>query len=241
MTGGRALGVGIRASISEGVPDPQIPAPEILPTADGSLSAHSARYGQSYGSRFGAARQARQVFAEGSGTHLHPTPRILEVGFGLGQNFRATLAATAGRPLHYLAYEFDPVPAELLREVAAPRLLAEHPAWTALLEGWGQPVEFVQPGVRVDIRLENVTLAALPSDWASAVYLDGFSPDVNPEVWSPGFLGKLADALQVGGVLVTYSAAGHVRRGLQAAGLSVERLPGPPGKREVLRAVKPLA
>ena len=220
------------------MPDLEISDSEILSTSDGSLSAHSARYGQSYGSRFGAARQARQVFAEGSGTHLHPAPRVLEVGFGLGQNFRATLAATAGRPLHYLAYEFDPVPVKLLREVAAPDPLAAHPAWTALLERWGQPVQLEQPGLKVDIRLEDVTLASLPPGWASAVYLDGFSPDVNPEVWSPEFLGRLAGALQPGGVLVTYSAAGHVRRGLQAAGLSVERLPGPAGKREVLRAVK---
>ncbi len=217
---------------------PEISAPEILSTADGSLSAHSARYGQSYGSHFGAATQARQVFAEGSSTHLHPAPRVLEVGFGLGQNFRATLAATAGRPLHYLAYEFDPVAATLLREVTASDPLAAHPAWAALLEGWGQPVRLNQPGVTLDLRLEDVTLAVLPRDWASAVYLDGFSPGVNPEVWSPEFLGRLADALQPGGVLVTYSAAGHVRRGLRAAGLSVERLPGPAGKREVLRAVK---
>lgn len=222
------------------MPGPETSAPEILSTADGSLTAHSARYGQSYGSRFGAATQARLVFAEGSGTHQRSTPRILEVGFGLGQNFRATLATTAGRPLHYLAYEFDPAPVTVLREVAASQPQAEHPAWAALLESWGQPFELEQSGVKVDIRLEDVTLAALPLGWASAVYLDGFSPDVNPEVWSPAFLGRLAGALQAGGVLVTYSAAGHVRRGLQAAGLSVERRPGPLGKREVLRAVKPV-
>ncbi|MGY2895297.1 tRNA (5-methylaminomethyl-2-thiouridine)(34)-methyltransferase MnmD [Deinococcus sp. UYEF24] len=210
---------------------------ELQSTADGSLTAHSARFGQSYGSRFGAATQARQVFAEGSGTHLHPTPRVLEVGFGLGQNFRATLAATAGRPLCYLAYEFDPVGAETLRRVASSDPVAAHPGWEALLEGW--PSSVAVPHLNFDLRLEDVTLAALPQDWASAVYLDGFSPDVNPEVWTPAFLGRLANALQPGGVLVTYSAAGHVRRGLQAAGLEVERRPGPAGKREVLRAVKP--
>ena len=215
---------------------------ELQPTADGSLTVHSARFGQSYGSRFGAAAQARQVFAEGSGTHLHPAPRVLEVGFGLGQNFRATLATTAGRPLHYLAYEFDPVPVATLRQVAfsdpvTPDSVAVHPGWRALLKGW--PSSVAVPDLDFDLRLEDVTLAALPHGWASAVYLDGFSPDVNPEVWTAAFLGRLADALQPGGVLVTYSAAGHVRRGLQAAGLEVERRPGPAGKREVLRAVKP--
>lgn len=210
---------------------------ELQSTADGSLTAQSARFRQSYGSRFGAATQARQVFVEGSGTHLHPAPRVLEVGFGLGQNFRATLTATTVRPLHYLAYEFDPVPAETLRRVAASGPVAAHPGWRALLASW--PSSVAVPHLNFDLRLEDVTLVALPQGWASAVYLDWFSPDVNPEVWTAAFLGRLADALQPGGVLVTYSAAGHVRRGLQAAGLEVERCPGPAGKREVLRAVKP--
>lgn len=223
------------------MPDPQTSesqpsVSEIQPTADGSLTAHSARFGQSYGSRFGAAAQARQVFVEGSGTHLHPAPRVLEVGFGLGQNFRATLAV-GSRPLKYLAYEFDPVPAETLRQVASPDPVATHPAWRELLETWPRSVTVLN--MALDLRLEDVTLAVLPVNWATAVYLDGFSPDVNPEVWTAAFLGRLAAALQQGGVLVTYSAAGHVRRGLQAAGLEVERLPGPAGKREVLRALKP--
>ena len=211
---------------------------ELQSTADGSMTARSARFGQSYGSRFGAATQARQVFVEGSGTHLHPAPRVLEVGFGLGQNFRATLAATADRPVHYLAYEFDPVAAETLRRVAASDPVAAHPGWGALLASW--PSSVAVQHLNFDLRLEDVTLVALPQDWASAVYLDGFSPDVNPEVWTAAFLGRLADALQPGGVLVTYSAAGHVRRGLQAAGLEVERRPGPAGKREVLRALRPI-
>ena len=211
---------------------------ELQSTADGSMTARSARFGQSYGSRFGAATQARQVFVEGSGTHLYPAPSVLEVGFGLGQNFRATLAATADRPLHYLTYEFDPVPAETLRRVAFSDPVAAHPGWGALLASW--PSSVAVPDLNFDLRLEDVTLVALPQDWASAVYLDGFSPDVNPEVWTAAFLGRLADALQPGGVLVTYSAAGHVRRGLQAAGLEVERRPGPAGKREVLRALRPI-
>ena len=224
-----------------------MPRPPPLATLDGSLTVHSSRYGQSYGSRFGAASQARQVFVEGSGTHLHPAPRVLEVGFGLGQNFRATLEVTAGRPLHYLAYEFDPLPAEVLREVAAPDPLSDHPAWAALLERWGQSFsimeafEVILPDLTLEFRREDVTLATLPTGWASAVYLDGFSPDVNPEVWEGGFLARLAQTLHPGGVLVTYSVAGHVRRGLAAAGLQVERRPGPAGKREVLRAIRPPA
>lgn len=219
------------------------PAGAILLTPDGSRTALSVRYGEAYGSRHGAAAQARHVFVEGSGTHAHPGPRVLEVGFGLGVNFRATLAECSGRgvPLDYLAYEFDPAPVAVLREVAEAGEGAEHPAWEGVLAGWGgpDPLTVRMPGVSLTVRFEDIRAAELPRDWATALYLDGFSPARNPEVWTPGVVGRLASALAPGGVLTTYSAAGQVRRALAAAGLEVERRPGPPGKREHLRAVRP--
>ncbi|MEW6420993.1 MAG: tRNA (5-methylaminomethyl-2-thiouridine)(34)-methyltransferase MnmD [Deinococcota bacterium] len=218
------------------------PAGELILTPDGSRTALSARFGEAYGSRHGAASQARQVFVEGSGTHLHPAPQVLEVGFGLGMNFRATLAETARRgvPLTYLAYEFDPVPAAVLRATAVNGEGADHPVWAALLAGWGarSPLVVQVPGITLTVHFVDVLTAELPRDWASALYLDGFSPARNPEVWTPTLAQRLAAALAPGGVLATYSAAGHVRRTLAAAGLKVEKRPGPPGKRECLRAVR---
>ena len=113
------------------------PAGPILLTPDGSRTALSARYGEAYGSRHGAAAQARHVFVEGSGAHMHPCPRVLDVGFGLGVNFRATLAECArrGASLEYLAYEFDPAPVDVLLEVAEDGEGSEHPAWEELLAG----------------------------------------------------------------------------------------------------------
>nr|WP_084050828.1 tRNA (5-methylaminomethyl-2-thiouridine)(34)-methyltransferase MnmD [Deinococcus hopiensis] len=200
----------------------------------------SARFGEAYGSRHGAAAQARHVFVEGTNTHLKDASRVLEVGFGLGVNFRATLADAAARgvPLRYLAYEFDPAPTEVLRAVAEGGEASDHPVWAALLEGWGAPsrLHVEAENVTLTVRFENVLTATLPQGWATAVYLDGFSPAHNPDVWTPEFAERLAGALTPGGVLATYSAAGHVRRALAAAGLRVERRPGPPGKRECMRA-----
>lgn len=213
--------------------------PNILSTPDGSRTAHSARYGEAYGSRHGAQTQAQHVFVQGTGTDTHPAPRVLEVGFGLGANFRATLEAVAGRPLTYLAYEFDPVDVAVLREVAGD---FAHPAWAALLAEWpgdGGELRVQEAGVLLTVRFEDVRHADFPQGWASAVYLDGFSPARNPEVWTPEVVARLAAALHPGGVLATYSAAGHVRRALASAGLVPERRPGPPGKRECLRAVRP--
>jgi tRNA U34 5-methylaminomethyl-2-thiouridine-forming methyltransferase MnmC len=216
--------------------------PTLIDTPDGSRTAFNARFGEAYGSRFGAAGQARHVFVEGTDTHTHPTPRVLEIGFGVGVNFRATLtdAARRGVPLEYVAYEFDPATSEVLRAVAEGNEGAEHPAWTALLEGWPTlptlTVEAEQ--VRLTVHFLDVLTADLPQAWASALYLDGFSPDRNPEVWTPEVAARLAGALAPGGILATYSAAGRVRRALAAAGLSVEKRAGPKGKREHLRAVR---
>ncbi|MFC4639463.1 tRNA (5-methylaminomethyl-2-thiouridine)(34)-methyltransferase MnmD [Deinococcus hohokamensis] len=221
-------------------PTPPLAAP-ILDTPDGSRTAYNARFGEAYGSRHGAAAQARHVFVEGTGTHRHPAPRVLEVGFGIGVNARATLASAAGRgvPLHYLSYEFDPAPRDVLAQVARGQEGESHPAWQALLTRWPQPEAVEAGGARLEVVLGDVLEAELPESWATALYLDGFSPARNPEVWTPAFTARLARTLAPGGVLATYSAAGHVRRALQEAGLEVERRPGPPGKRECLRAVRP--
>lgn len=219
-------------------------APPIIETPDGSRTALSARFGEAYGSRHGAHTQARHVFVEGTETHRHPAPRVLEVGFGLGVNFRATLAETAARgvSLDYVAYEFDSVPANWLREVSAGEAGADHPAWQAMLAQWPhRPVDILEieaGNVRLTVHFADVLAATLPQGWATALYLDGFSPTRNPEVWTPEFVARLAGALAPGGILATYSAAGHVRRALAAAGLSVQRRPGAPGKRECLRAVR---
>lgn len=222
--------------------------PEPLLTPDGSRTLWSPQYGQTYGSHHGAARQAQQVFLEGSGTHQHPAPRVLEVGFGLGQNFRTTLrrCLERGVPLHYLAWEADPLPARVLAEVAGEVPGRAGELWALLLTRWERlesgEVSLHAPDLTLTIRREDVAVARLPPHWASAVYLDAFSPASNPLPWSAPVLAQLAGSLQVGGVLATYSAAGAVRRGLAAAGLQVQRLPGPRGaaggKREVLRAVR---
>lgn len=214
----------------------------IITTPDGSRTAHNERFGEAYGSRHGAAAQAHHVFLNGTGTDAHPAPKVLEIGFGVGVNYRATLsnAEKRGVPLKYVAYEFDPAPADVLKEVAEGGEGAKHPTWLKVLENWPDHAIERSPLTvdRCTIHFADVLTADLGEGWATAIYLDGFSPTRNPEVWTPEFVQRLADALAPGGVLATYSAAGHVRRALEAAGLRVERRPGAPGKRECLRAVK---
>jgi tRNA U34 5-methylaminomethyl-2-thiouridine-forming methyltransferase MnmC len=70
------------------------------------------------------------------------------------------------------------------------------------------------------------------------IFYDAFAPRVQPELWTAEIFLKLFSLLNPGGILVTYCAKGEVRRNMIAAGFSVEKLPGPPGKREMLRAAK---
>ncbi len=218
----------------------------LFSTPDGGLTVFHARYGEHYSSRHGPVAQSQLVFVEGTATHVHLAPHVLEVGFGLGLNFRTTLRMRPeAAPLQYLAYEAHPVSADMLRQVSASAVSTglPHPAWQAVLESWDNAVTQgrldVQRGkVALTVIFGDITAAALPPQWASAVYLDGFSPAKNPEVWTPEFVAHLARSLQPGGVLATYSAAGAVRRALSAAGLEVHKQRGLAGKREFVVAHK---
>jgi tRNA U34 5-methylaminomethyl-2-thiouridine-forming methyltransferase MnmC len=217
--------------------------PEKNQCAPPSPSIWSERYQQHFHDRNGALEQAQHVFLEGSGSNAHARPRVLEIGFGLGLNFRTTLAACISRGvfLEYLAYEHDPQPSSWLNakeDGLSPAILAP---WQQVVDHWQKRSCVVDLAhARLDLRIEDASLAELPTGWASAIYLDGFSPAVNPELWSETFIERLALALAPGGRLATYSAAGNVRRALKNAGLTVERRPGWGSKWECLSAVKPL-
>lgn len=210
-------------------PDPV--AYRLVQTADGSPTLLHPVFGETYSSRHGAWMQANQLYLQLTQTHQHPAPRVLEVGFGLGVNFRATLENCLGRGvyLEYLSYEADPVSKEVLAAVEVPLSAAAARVWAGVLEGWPANSRLLcLEGAwgRLLVRFEDVTQTLFPTDWASAVYLDPFSPKVNPEPWQPQVLKRLFLATQGGGWLATYSAAGGFRRALAAAGFRVRRVPG---------------
>ena len=225
---------------------------EPIRTDDGSWTLESVRYGESYRSRRGAVLEARHVFVEGAGVAARlaggqPT-RVLEIGLGTGLNLvlTATLALRHGTPLAYVAVEHDPLPAPViaslaLERVADPGFVAALLAWRA---AWDASAGAAPPTLRhgvVCLRVIHADAVTAPlPEGVHAVYLDGFSPRVNPELWTPSALARFARTLRPGGVLTSYSVSGQVRRGLAACGLLVEKRPGPPqGKRETLRARRP--
>jgi len=234
----------------------------VIVTADGSKTLASSVFGETYGSRHGALSEALHVFLRGSGVESRladkrPT-RVLEVGFGTGLNFLVSAAAAAehGAELHYTALEREAVDAATLREVyegssLPARLVAELIDWVDDLgASVADGVHRLTLGARKAVVLQLVIGdapaavaggAVFRADTAKraydAIYLDAFSPKANPALWKPAFLARLAAGLAPGGTLVTFSVSGAVRRALAAAGLTVGKVPGPPGgKPEMLVA-----
>lgn len=205
----------------------------------------SRRFDDPYFSLQGGLEEARHVFLAGNGLpgRFRPGFRVLELGFGTGLSFLATLRAhrEAGSPgpLLYTSLEAFPMaPEDRERALAAfPGLAAEAAEVAAAL---ARPGPWAFGEVTLDV-LEGDARDTLPA-WggrADAAFLDGFSPARNPEMWEPDLLAAVARRLAPGGTLATYSAAGGVRRALARAGLEVERRPGFGAKRHMTVARRP--
>ena len=220
-------------------------APTIEITADGSATLRSPLHGDTYHSLRGAVGEARHVFIEEGwqwsrriNSSSEPV-RVLEMGFGTGLNTWLTLeeAARTGLRAEYTAVELHPVPCEVAVQLvytSDERFMALHDSpWNV----WSEP----SPGFRLR-KLQGAMADILEGSGFSAifdvVYWDAFAPDTQPGLWTPEIFALVYKATAPGGVLVTYSSKGDVRRALQAVGFVVEKLPGALGKRHMLRAKK---
>lgn len=202
----------------------------------------SRRFDDPYFSLGDGLAETRHVFLAGNGLpgRFRDGFAIAELGFGTGLNLLASCLAwqAAGNPgrLRYTSFEAFPLPAETIA-----RALAAFPEAGAVAEpflaAWASGRRsFTLGPVEVTV-IEGDARQTLP-DWegrADAWFLDGFSPAKNPELWEPGLMAEVARHTAPGGSFATYSAAGFVRRALQAAGFRVERAPGFGAKRHMSR------
>ncbi|MGI9132715.1 MAG: tRNA (5-methylaminomethyl-2-thiouridine)(34)-methyltransferase MnmD [Rhodoferax sp.] len=230
-------------------------------------SPRSTRFDDVYRSRAGALLQAQTVFLDGCQLgelwREQQQCTILETGFGLGINFLATWAAWQADPqrcqhLHFISIEAYPVAGEdIVRSAqtlqppgtsaaahqASVAALGQQlaGAWRGLHQGV-QTLHFAHGQVQLTLAIGDV-LPMLQQITASAdaVYLDGFSPARNPQMWSPATLQAVAQRCHPGTRLASYSSAGAVRRGLTAVGFEVQRRPGLAPKWQRLEARYSLA
>lgn len=228
---------------------PSSPPIELRPTADGTAMLARPDLDEGYHSNRGALAEARHVFLEASGAAARavagvPTA-ILEIGLGSGLNAIVTWAAFAAgnAPLRYVGIESDPVPAAWFDRLGYADL---DPTAPELID-WLRAFAAAPPGGRLTLAQSPREATALRADALRAapeapfdiVYLDAFSPNSAPALWTDAALARWRDYLRPSGVLVTYCAQGAFRRRLRDLGMRVERLPGPPaGKREMTRALR---
>ncbi|WP_134679496.1 tRNA (5-methylaminomethyl-2-thiouridine)(34)-methyltransferase MnmD [Paracoccus ravus] len=203
---------------------------------DGAIPV-SRRFDDPYFSLNGGLNETRHVFLAGNDLpqRLYEGFHVAELGFGTGLNLLA-LAQIATVPVRFTSFEAFPMSHdELARAQEAFPELAELSA--QLREGWSKR-RFSVGQVQAEI-IEADARDALPA-WdgkADAWFLDGFSPAKNPELWGEDLMAEVGRHTAPGGTFATYTAAGHVRRALGAAGFTVERAPGFAGKRHMSRGV----
>ncbi|MES2145657.1 MAG: tRNA (5-methylaminomethyl-2-thiouridine)(34)-methyltransferase MnmD [Pseudomonadota bacterium] len=201
----------------------------------------SERFDDPYFSLQGGLAETLHVFLAGNGLpgRLREGFRIAELGFGTGLNLLATARAWAGPGrISFTSFEAYPMAAgDMARALAAFPELSGLAA--DLVRDWGRGLRaFALAGVDVQV-IEGDAAATLPH-WdrmADAWYLDGFSPAKNPDLWSDALMAAVARHTAPGGTFATYTAAGHVRRALEAAGFAVGRRPGFGRKRHMTAGV----
>lgn len=223
----------------------QTPMPNLTPMLDwrDETIPVSRRFDDPYFSLAGGLDETRHVFLTGNGLpgRFRDGFRIAELGFGTGLNLLAVLLAHQGPGhLHYTSFEAFPLPApDIARALEAfPDVARVADAFLRQWEAGATVLTF--PHLTATIRLGDAreTLPAWDGH-ADAWFLDGFSPAKNPELWSDALMADVARHTAPGGTFATYTAAGHVRRGLSEAGFTVTRQPGFGRKRHMSVGVKP--
>ena len=209
----------------------------VITTKDGSNSIFVPELDEHYHSVHGAIQEALHVFIDmGLGQCQIEPIRILEVGFGTGLN--CLLTCLTGREIFYHGVESYPVQREILNKLNYSELSGDNKSlFKSIHKASWQSDERITPNFRLlkdQVLIQEIEL----TEQYNLIYFDAFGPRVQKELWDPKLYRKLYSALTLNGIFVTYCAKGQVRRDLQSVGFKIERLPGPPGKREMLRGRK---
>ena len=213
----------------------------VINSNDGSSTVIDSLHNEHFHSTFGAITESLYIFIkQGLKIIAKPHVRILEVGFGTGLNCILTiLNKEQNQKITYHTIEKYPLPIEVIEELNYPGLLNISYEFVHSLHElkWDKETEIA----------ENFTLKKILSDLRDfnaeskydIIYFDAFSYNIQPELWTSDIFKKMFNRLCSGGLLVTYSAKGDVKKALRSAGFEVKRIAGPPGKRHILQAYIP--
>jgi tRNA U34 5-methylaminomethyl-2-thiouridine-forming methyltransferase MnmC len=215
-------------------------------TSDGSPTIELMGMNEHYHSTHGAVQESLHVFIS-MGLHYLIRKevvdiRILEVGLGTGLNCLCTLdeVCQSNIVVYYHGLEAYPLEKEWLLamnyERFFPHVLCES-LQNAMLQNWHKEQK-LHPRMTTYFQSEQLQQMTFADSQFNLVYYDAFGPRTQPEMWTTEMFAKLFHAMSSDSVLVTYCAKGSVKRSLKEVGFLIETLPGPPGKREMIRAVK---
>ena len=218
---------------------------EIITTSDGSHSLLNTALNETYHSKHGALQESIHVFIkEGLDYFLQRKSQkdisILEVGFGTGLNALLTVQRALELPnniIHYTSLETFPVPETIWSKLNYIDCVGLQEKFNQLHEAkWNEVVL-----ISSNFNLRKLQTSLQQIDFTSEfelIYFDAFAPNKQPQMWEIDVLRHVVNAMRADGIFVTYCAKGQLKRDLKSLGLDVETLPGPPGKKEMVRAVK---
>ncbi|MDB5142444.1 MAG: mnmC [Mucilaginibacter sp.] len=219
---------------------------EFVTTADGSKTIYNSEVGENYHSRHGALQESRHVFLN-SGLQYFLTGKnvtevsVLEVGFGTGLNFllSADYCAIKQISLEYTGIEAFPLDSELISQTGYDQYISA-PVWDSFISQYPGSLENpvkINPYCQLQIAHCKLTDFNTEKQY-DVIYFDAFASAYQPEMWGEQAIIHTIKFLKPGGVFVTYAITGNLKRMLKSLGLKVEKAPGAPGKREMLRAVR---
>ncbi len=213
---------------------------ELKMSDDGSHTLFVPELNEHYHSVYGARTESMHVFIKNGLSQIKKDNiYILEIGFGTGLNALLADLHKGNKTIEYHSIEKYPLNTELEnilqfstnqneQETLLYKKIHEAP-WNLLTE--------ITPGFNL-LKWEADLLTTEFTSSYDLVFFDAFAPDIQPEMWNEAVFKKVYNAMNTNGILTTYSAKGVVRRTLQKVGFNVERIPGPPHKREMLRGRK---
>jgi tRNA U34 5-methylaminomethyl-2-thiouridine-forming methyltransferase MnmC len=219
---------------------------EIIVTSDGSNSLLNRSLNETYHSTHGALQESNHVFIKNGlnyfieNNDVSPV-NILEIGFGTGLNTLLTLQQVGGlkRVIHYTTIETNPLEESLWSQLNYGS--ADDQKRTDFIKihkaQWETDEAIISNFIIRKRKISLLEVDLITSDY-HIIYYDAFAPNKQPSMWTMDVLKKVVDSMSEHGVFVTYCAKGQLKRDLMSLGLQVETLPGPPGKKEMVRAIK---
>lgn len=219
----------------------------LIPTRDGSFTLKNSNLNVTYHSLHGALQESDHVFIQSGLHHFYSSSAIkpiqlFEMGFGSGLNaiLSYEFALKYACPIQYHGIEAFPISNFPLTQFVQSNIRLKN------LENTLSQMHDCEWNATHDLHdyftfakwNQNIQTALIPSDFFHIIYYDAFAPSAQPELWSVDTMRIMYNALQENGFLVTYCSQGQFQRNLKEVGFEVEKIPGPPGKREIIRAYK---